>query len=84
MPAGGDGFQHALVGDRGGVAFALQLELGLIDAARDVGRQHQQQVDLLGGARHGRRDNGRRGNKGQQNQPGPQCKPHGQDLHQFR
>ena len=36
---------------RGGIAFALQLEFGLVDAARHVGRQHQQQIDRLGRAR---------------------------------
>ena len=47
----GDRLQHPLVGDRGGVAFALKLELGLIDAARHVGGEHQQQIDLFGGLR---------------------------------
>ena len=53
---GGDRLEHPLVGDRGGVAFALKLELGLIDAARNVGGEHQQQIDLFGGCarrRHG-------------------------------
>ena len=51
MAAGADGLEHPLVGDRRGVALALQLELGLVDAARHVGGEHQQQVDRLGGAR---------------------------------
>ena len=55
VAAGGDRLEHALVGDRGGVAFALQLELGLIDAARHVGGEHQQQIDLFGGLRDRRR-----------------------------
>ena len=47
--SGPDRIEHLRVGDRRGVAFALQLELRMVDAARHVGGQHQQQVDLLGG-----------------------------------
>ncbi len=65
MAAGADGLEHALVGDRGGVALALELELGLVDAARHVGGEHQQQVDRLGGARRRRRQEQRE----QQQQP---------------
>ena len=45
--AGADGVEHPRVGDRGGVALALQLELLMVDAARDVGGEHQQQIDRL-------------------------------------
>ena len=51
MRAGLDGFEHAAVGDRGRVAVTLQHEFGLIDAARDVDRENQQQIDVLVGAR---------------------------------
>ena len=44
--AAGHGAQHARIDHGGGKALALQLELLLIDAAGDVGGQHQQQVDL--------------------------------------
>ena len=53
VAAGADGVEHAAVGDRGGVAFALQLEFLSVDAARHVRRQHQQQIDRLGRARGG-------------------------------
>ena len=43
----GHGPHDARVGDGGGIALALQPELLLVDAARDVGRQHQQQIDLI-------------------------------------
>ena len=55
VAAGGDGLEHPPVGDRRGIAFALQLELVLVDAARHVGCEHQQQIDRLGGARSRRR-----------------------------
>ncbi len=48
---GADRVEHPRVGDRRRVALALQQEFGMVDAARHVGGQHQQQVDLLGGAR---------------------------------
>ena len=51
---GGDGPHHLGMGDGGGGALALKLELGLGHAARDVGRQHQQQVDGLGRPRRRR------------------------------
>ena len=43
----GHGLDDAGIGDRGCIAFALQLELLGIDAAGDVGREHEQQVDLV-------------------------------------
>ncbi len=49
--AGLDRVDHARVGDRRRIAFALQLEFRVIDAARDVGGEHQQEVDLLRGRR---------------------------------
>ena len=55
--AGADGVEHLRVRDRRGVAFALQHELLVVDAARDVGRQHQQEIDLLRACRR-RRDLG--------------------------
>ena len=58
MRAGFDGFQHAAVGDGGRVTVTLQHEFRLIDAARDVDREHQQQIDVFRGAcrRNLRRD----------------------------
>ena len=53
VAARADRVEHARVGDRGGIALALQLEFRLVDAARDVGGEHQQQIDRLGGARDG-------------------------------
>ncbi len=57
--AGGDGVQHARIGDGGGIALALQLELVVIDAARHIRREHQRDIDLLG-PRQGRA-NGEKG-----------------------
>ena len=42
-----DGIEHLGVGDRRGVAVALQLEFSGIDAARDIRGKHEQQIDLL-------------------------------------
>ncbi len=44
--AGADGVEHARIGDRRGIALALQLEFRGIDAARNVGGQHQQEIDI--------------------------------------
>ncbi len=51
IKAGADRLEHTRIGDRHGIAVALQLEFGLIDAARYIRRQHQQQIDRLGRAR---------------------------------
>ena len=48
-----DRLHHLRMGDGGGSALALQLELGLGDAARDVGREHQQHVDVVRRPRRG-------------------------------
>ncbi len=53
--AGADGVEHARIGNGGGIAVALQLEFRVVDAARHVGGEHQQQVDVIGGTRRGRR-----------------------------
>lgn len=45
--AGADGLRDLVVGDCRGVAMALQLKFLLIDAARYVCRQHQQQIYRL-------------------------------------
>ena len=45
--------------DRGCIALALKLEFRLIDAARHIGCQHQQQVDRFGGSRHRQMDRDR-------------------------
>ena len=65
--AGGDGLHHLGMGDGGRGALALQLELGFGHAARDVGRQHQQQIDGIG------RPHRRRGKRQRQAQ---QCRHH--------
>jgi hypothetical protein len=41
MPAGADCVEHTRVRDGGSIAPALQVELGVVDAARNVGRQYQ-------------------------------------------
>ena len=41
-----NGIEHARVGDGRGVAFALQLEFGVVDAARHVGCEHEEKVHL--------------------------------------
>jgi hypothetical protein len=46
-----NGLNHARIGERSGVAFALQLEFSGIDAARNVHSKYQQQIDLLCGRR---------------------------------
>ena len=53
--AGADGVEHARIGNGGGIAFALQLEFRVVNAARHVGGEHQQQVDVVGRARRCRR-----------------------------
>ena len=53
--AGADGVEHARIGNGRGIAFALQLEFRVVDAARHVGGEHQQQIDVVGGARRCRR-----------------------------
>ncbi len=44
-----DRVEHLPVGHRCGIAFSLELEFRMRDAARHVGGQHEQEVDLLGG-----------------------------------
>ena len=41
LRAGFDRLEHVRVGDRSRVAFALQQEFRMVDAARDIRRQHQ-------------------------------------------
>src|SRR5262249_35478240 len=41
--------EHVRVRDRSRVAFALQQEFRMVDAARDIRRQDQQEIDLLRG-----------------------------------
>ncbi len=53
--AGPDRIEHARIGDRGRVALALQNEFVIVDAARHIGGQHQQQIDFLAGAGRQRR-----------------------------
>ena len=48
MRPGLDGIEHLRIGDRRRIAVALQQELGMIDAARDVGCEHEQKIDRLG------------------------------------
>ena len=55
-----DGIEHLRIGDRRRIAFALQQELGMVDAARHVRGEHQQQIDLLGGSRRGCREQDKR------------------------
>src|SRR5262249_51767118 len=51
LPSGPYGFEDAGISERGGVTFALKLEFLAIDAARDIGRQHQKKIDGLRSAR---------------------------------
>ncbi len=51
LRTGFDRVHHLRIGDRRRIAFALQQEFRMIDAARNVGRQREQEVDLLGGKR---------------------------------
>jgi hypothetical protein len=44
----GDRGEDPRIGQGRGIAFALQLELAFVDAARHVGGQHEQQVGILG------------------------------------
>ena len=53
-----NGIEHARVGDGGGVAFALQLEFRIVDAARHVGCEHEEKVHLVGGRCNGRPERG--------------------------
>ncbi len=55
LAARADRLEHARIGKRGGITFALQLKPLVIDAARHVGCEHQQKIDFLGG-QCGRRD----------------------------
>ena len=48
--AGLDGVEDALVAQGCRIAVTLELEFWAVDAARDVGGQHQQEIDLFGGA----------------------------------
>src|SRR5262249_6049311 len=50
MTTGADGIYDPGIGHRCGVAFALQLKFLTVDAARDVRREDQQQVDRFGRA----------------------------------
>ena len=45
---GTDRFEHLRVGDCRRIALSLQQEFRMIDAARNIGGEHQQQVDPLG------------------------------------
>ena len=54
MRAGPDRINHVRVRDCRRVAFPLQQEFRMIDAARHVGRKHQEEIDLLGSARERR------------------------------
>ena len=47
VAARADGIEHARIGDRCGIAVALQLEFGVVDAARYVGGEHQQEIDVV-------------------------------------
>jgi hypothetical protein len=69
----GDGAQHARIGDRGGIALALQLELVVVDAARHVGGQDQRHVHLLGAGRGRGAENG--GGQGQKREDRPHRHP---------
>ena len=51
MRAGFDGLHHQRIGDRRRVALPLQQEFRMVDAARHVGGQHQEEVDGFGGTR---------------------------------
>jgi hypothetical protein len=62
--------QHARVGHCRRVAFALQVEFSVIDAARHIGREHEQEVDRLGPRD---RDAGKRG---KQRYDGSRCFHH--------
>ena len=57
--AGPDRLDHARIGQCRRVALALQLEFPRVDAARDVGGEHQQEIHVLVGA-------GRRGKDGEE------------------
>ena len=51
MRAGFDRLHHQRIGDRRRVALPLQQEFRMVDAARHVGGQYQQEVDVFGGTR---------------------------------
>src|SRR5205085_11433785 len=44
----GDRSQYPRVGHRRRVAFALEVEFPVIDAARHIGREHEKEIDRLG------------------------------------
>ena len=77
MRAGADRVEHLRIGDRRGITLALQQEFRMIDAARDIGGQDEQQVDLLGGER--RRDIGSQDQRGKRqhasDKPDHDCPP---------
>src|SRR5215471_19094756 len=70
MRPGLDRVDHLRVGDRRGVALALQQEFWMVDAAGDVNREDQEEVDFLGGVRQHRRE--RQGDKREQASNDPQ------------
>src|SRR5580704_77983 len=43
--------EHARIGDGGGIAVALQLKFRGVDAARHIGGELQQQIDVVAGER---------------------------------
>ena len=45
LPAG-DGGEHAGIGQGGGIALFYQVVFLAVDAARDIGQQHQSEVDV--------------------------------------
>jgi len=49
LRAGFDRVQHVRIGDRCRIAFALEQEFRMIDAARYIRGEHQQKVDLFRG-----------------------------------
>ena len=41
-----NGREHARVGHRRGVTLALQIEFGVVDTARDIGREDHLEIDI--------------------------------------